>query len=545
MTGTHSAPADPRKRVRRIAILAASAAMVVAGVEGFANASPDQTPRAASPKPSASPGQQRVMELEAAQSDAGAEAKGLGLGAEEKLIVRDVIKAADGTVHTRYERTYGGLPVLGGDLVVHKKKGADRSVTKATDARISVASLDAAEPASAAKKQALSSFAGKDGSRAGAKSPRKVIWAGDGKSVLAWETVVTGTQKDGTPSAVHIITDAATGKRLASNETIHTGTGTGDYNGKVELNTTKNGSSYTLTDGARGGHKTNDAKNSESETEPGELFTDPDDTWGGDRQSAAVDAAYGHAKTWDFYKNTLKRNGIKNDGKAAFSRVHVGNNYENAYWNDECFCMSYGDGKDGKSPLTSLDVAGHELSHGVTSATAGLEYRGESGGLNEATSDIFGTAVEFSANNSKDRADYLIGELVDLRGDGKPLRYMDQPSKDGQSADYWSQDVGGMDVHLSSGVANHFFYLLSEGSGAKTINGVKYNSPTKNGSKVTGIGRDKAVQIWYKALTEQFTSTTDYAGARKGTVKAAGELYGADSQETKAVEAAWTAVDVK
>ncbi|WP_432093512.1 M4 family metallopeptidase [Streptomyces sp. bgisy100] len=519
--------------------------MVVAGVEGFASASPDDTPRDASPAPSASPARQRVMELKAAQSEAGAEAKGLGLGAKEKLIVRDVVKAADGTVHTRYERSYGGLPVLGGDLVVHEKKGAERGVTKATEARISVASLDAAEPASGARKQALATFNGEDGSRASAESPRKVIWAGDGKSVLAWETVVTGTRKDGTPSAVHVITDAATGKQLAANETIQTGTGTGDYNGKVELDTSKSGGSYTLTDSAHGGHKTNDAKNSESETAPGELFTDPDDTWGGGRQSAAVDAAYGHAKTWDFYKNTLKRNGIKNDGKAAFSRVHVGNNYDNAYWNDKCFCMSYGDGKDGKSPLTSLDVAAHELSHGVTSATAGLEYRGESGGLNEATSDIFGTAVEFSAKNSKDRADYLIGELVDIRGDGKPLRYMDQPSKDGRSQDYWDQQTDGLDPHLSSGVGNHFFYLLSEGSGAKTINGVKYNSPTKDGSKVTGIGRDKAVQIWYKALTEQFTSTTTYAEARKGTVKAAGELYGAGGTEVKAVEAAWTAVDVK
>jgi Zn-dependent metalloprotease len=184
------------------------------------------------------------------------------------------------------------------------------------------------------------------------------------------------------------------------------------------------------------------------------------------------------------------------------------------------------------------------MSHGVTSNTAGLNYSGESGGLNEATSDIFGTGVEFYAGNSSDVGDYLIGEKININGDGTPLRYMDKPSKDGGSADYWSSSVGNLDVHYSSGVANHFFYLLSEGSGAKTINGVSYNSPTYNGTAVTGIGRDKALQIWYKALTTYFTSTTNYKSARTGTLSAASALYGSTSAEYKAVAAAWTAVNV-
>ncbi len=543
MTGNHSASTSTRKRVRRIAVLAASAAMVVAGVEGFANASPDRS--AASPAPSASPAQQRVMALKAAQKDASGDARALGLGTKEKLIVRDVIKAADGTVHTRYERTYGGLPVLGGDLVTHEQKGEDTDVTKAASARISVPSLDAERSSASAERTAVAASKKLKNDDTRAESHRKVVWAAEGKPTLAWETVVTGTQPDGTPSMLRVVTDATTGKQLATEETIETGTGTGHYGGKVELGTTKKGGSYQLVDRAHGGHRTSDAENRYyKDLSPGKLFTDKDDKWGGGRQTAAVDVAYGHAKTWDFYKNTLKRNGIRNDGKAAFSRVHVDNNFANAYWNDGCFCMSYGDGESGK-PITQLDVVGHELSHGVTSATANLRYENESGGLNEATSDIFGTAVEFSARNSKDRADYMIGELVDLRGDGKPLRYMDQPSKDGRSQDYWDEQTGGLNPHLSSGVGNHFFFLLSEGSGAKTINGVKYNSPTKNGSKVTGIGRDKAVRIWYKALTEQFTTTTTYAEARKGTIKAAGELYGSGSKEAKTVAAAWTAVNVR
>ncbi|WP_374119069.1 M4 family metallopeptidase [Streptomyces odontomachi] len=184
------------------------------------------------------------------------------------------------------------------------------------------------------------------------------------------------------------------------------------------------------------------------------------------------------------------------------------------------------------------------MSHGVTSTTAGLNYSGESGGLNEATSDIFGTAVEFHADNPEDPGDYLIGEKIDIFGDGSPLRYMDKPSKDGASLDSWSSSAGSVDVHYSSGIANHFFYLLSEGSGKKTVNGVDYDSPTSNGSTVTGIGRDKAEQIWYKALTEYFTTTTKYASARTGTLSAAADLYGEGSAEYKAVDAAWAAVNV-
>ncbi len=121
---------------------------------------------------------------------------------------------------------------------------------------------------------------------------------------------------------------------------------------------------------------------------------------------------------------------------------------------------------------------------------------------------------------------------------------MDKPSKDGASRDYWSSNLGSVDVHYSSGPANHFFFLLSEGSGARTVNGVSYNSPTYDGSTVTGIGRAKALQIWYKALTTYFTSTTNYKAARTGTLSAASALYGAGSAEYKAVDAAWKAVNV-
>ncbi|MEU6381539.1 M4 family metallopeptidase [Streptomyces sp. NPDC046909] len=495
----------------------------------------------------------RTTLIKQQQAGAADTADEIGLGAQEKLVVKDVVKDADGTVHTRYERTYAGLPVLGGDLVVHESKaGVTKGVSKATNKTIKVASLTPKLTVAKAEKAALTAAKAAGSEKTAADGARKVIWAGSGTPVLAYETIVGGFQDDGTPNQLHVITDAATGKKLFEYQGIENATGTGKslYSGTVSLETTLSGSTYQLTDGTRGSHKTYNKSHGTSSS-AGTLFTDADNTWGTGAasssttdQTAAVDAAYGAAETWDFYKNTFGRSGIKNNGVAAYSRVHYGNAYVNAFWDDSCFCMTYGDGEGNVNPLTSLDVAGHEMSHGVTSNTAGLNYSGESGGLNEATSDIFGTGVEFYAANSNDVGDYLIGEKIDINGDGTPLRYMDQPSKDGGSANYWSSSVGNLDVHYSSGVANHFFYLLSEGSGSKTINGVSYNSPTYNGSTVTGIGRAKALQIWYKALTTYFTSTTKYAGARTGTLSAAAALYGSGSTEYNAVAAAWTAVNV-
>ncbi|MGY5010462.1 M4 family metallopeptidase [Streptomyces sp. 900105755] len=532
-----------------IATAVAAGALLTTGMTANASAV-DKKPLAAAPTLLSNSA--RTALIQKAEANVAETAHQIGLGAKEKLVVKDVVKDVDGTVHTRYERTYAGLPVLGGDLVVHTSKaGKTEGVTKATKTAIKVASLKPQISTAKAEKSALSVAKTLGSTKSAADGARKVIWAGSGTPVLAYETIVGGFQDDGTPNQLHVITDAATGKKLFEYQGIENATGTGKslYSGTVSLSTNLSGSTYQLYDTTRGGHKTYNLARGTSGT--GTLFTDADNTWGtgaasssSTDQTAAVDAAYGAAETWDFYKNTFGRSGIKNNGVAAYSRVHYSSNYVNAFWDDSCFCMTYGDGSSNTHPLTSLDVAGHEMSHGVTSNTAGLNYSGESGGLNEATSDIFGTGVEFYANNASDPGDYLIGEKLNINGDGTPLRYMDKPSKDGGSADYWSSSVKNLDVHYSSGVANHFFYLLSEGSGSKTVNGVSYNSPTYNGSTVTGIGRDKALQIWYKALTTYFTSTTNYKSARTGTLSAAAALYGSGSTEYNAVAAAWTAVNV-
>ncbi|MFJ5991486.1 M4 family metallopeptidase [Lentzea sp. NPDC092896] len=504
-----------RKTLGITTALVAGAALAATGTLG-ANAAPQ--PRSLT--------QQEA--LHAAAEQAGTISSALGLSGGEQLVPRDVVRDADGTHHLRFDRTLNGLKVIGGDLVVAQKSGQVTGVTKASEAAL--AGLDTSAPATAAAGGTL------------------VVFALDHTPVLAWETVTHSVKQDQTPSELHTFTDAKTGQTLLTYDGVHHAEGTGQstYTGTVALNTAQSGSTFQLKDPARGNQAVNNLNNG---TGTGTLFTDADNKWGNgtytDKATAGVDAAFGAAKTWDYYKNVHGRSGIKNNGQGALSKVHYGNNYSNAFWSDSCFCMTYGDGAQNRNPLTSIDVAAHEMSHGVTASTAGLVYSGESGGLNEATSDIFGSTTEFYAANTTDVGDYLIGEKINIRGDGKPLRYMDKPSKDGKSLDYWSSTAGNVDVHYSSGIANHFFYLLSEGSGQKTINGVAYDSPTTDGQSVTGIGRDKAEKIWYRALTTKFTSSTKYAAARTGTLAATADLYGASSPEYAAVNRAWAAVNVK
>ncbi|KIZ14039.1 M4 family metallopeptidase [Streptomyces natalensis] len=544
----------PHGRAVATGALVAVTAMLGVGIQAGTGtaAAPRHGTTHAVPRPGALPAKlspsQRAELIRQAGATTARTAKLLKLGGKEQLIVKDVSKDVDGTVHTRYARTYDGLPVLGGDLVVHQSRnGALKGVTKAVRSQIRVASTTATvHPAAAAAKAVKAAQALGSKKTAAAKAPRKVVWVADGKPVLAYETVVGGLQDDGTPNQLHVITDATTGARIFQYQGIENGVGNSEYSGKVTIGTSGSAPNFSMTDPTRGNHKTYDLKHGSSGT--GSLFTDADDTWGDgtthNAQTAGVDAAYGAQETWDYYKNVHGRSGIKGDGVGAYSRVHYGDSYVNAFWDDSCFCMTYGDGSGNNDPLTSLDVAGHEMSHGVTAATAALEYSGESGGLNEATSDIFGTSVEFYANNPADPGDYLIGEKININGDGTPLRYMDKPSKDGSSADYWSSNVGDKDVHYSSGVANHFFYLLSEGSGAKDINGVHYDSPTYDGLPVPGIGRANAEKVWFKALTQYMNANTDYAGARTATLQAAADLFGQGSASYNTVANTWAAVNV-
>ncbi|PZF86800.1 M4 family metallopeptidase [Micromonospora deserti] len=469
-----------------------------------------------------------------------------GTGAESYQVHSTKVDQ-NGAAHTRYTRTYRGLRVYGGDFVIHtapngsytgSSVGLAAPLTLATKAKVSAAT---------AAKAARTEFSGKLTS---VGTPELFVDASTGRGRLAWETVVTGWQPDGqTPSRFHVIVDATTGKLVGSYDEIEAiaGTGSSVYSGTVGIDTTLAGSTYQLIDPSHGNGSTCDMNRGTSTCT---TFTNADNSWGDTdtSQRAAVDAHFGAAKTYDYFKLVHGRNGIFGDGRGVPSRVRYGNNYANAFWDGSR--MTYGDGAGNARPVVSLDVAAHEMTHGITDnvVPGSLTYAGESGGLNEATSDIFGTAVEFYANTSADPGDYQIGEKININGDGTPLRYMYDPALDGVSDRCWSTATRNKDVHHSSGVANHFFFNLAEGTGV-----TPYGTSPVCGSAapVTGIGRAKAEKIWWRALDVYFTSNTAYVNtsnpantARAYTLRAATDLYGSCSVEYRTVQAAWTAVNV-
>jgi Zn-dependent metalloprotease len=466
--------------------------------------------------------------------------------ADDRFQAREVIVDADGTEHVRFERSYAGLPVLGGDFVLHSRNGLlqGASLTQRAPLQLSPRpGISAADAIVAAGVAFGRDFEGKPESSL-------VVYARSAQPRLAYQVRLQAGEED--LSFIVAADDGRVLDRWSNRETAAaTGTGKTLYSGNVAIGTNSIAGGFEMRDPSRGGGYTINAGSGRTS---GQIFKDADNSWGNntatDLASAASDAQFGVATTWDYYKLVHGRNGIANDGKGASNRVHYGRKYGNAFWSDSCFCMTYGDG-DGVTigPLVALDITGHEMSHGVTSRSANLAYSGEPGGLNEATSDIFGSMVEFRANNSVDTPDYLIGEelfIANVPGSANQaaIRYMFDPSKDGLSPNCWSAAVGGLDVHYSSGPANRFFYLLAEGSGARTYSGVNHKAPTCNGSTLAGIGRAKAEKVWYRALTVYMTSNTDYAGARVATLSAASDLYGPSSAERAAVAASWSAVNV-
>ncbi len=518
------------------------------------------TAHAASNAGSANAASERAIER--ATSTIQLNARAVHASANDSFVARDVIIDNNGSEHVRMNRTYRGLPVVGGDFVLHTNSvGRLASVSQTLKQEIDLDTRAGLNKSDAILNAGVDFGANFDG----VSDAKLVVFANDMSPKLAYEVVFNGVRADQTPTEMHYFVDANSGAILAKWDGIQTkgkpgggggatcdtsasGTGRTLFSGNVPINTTGcTDGTFQMKDLTRGGGYTTDMNQRQSGS--GSIFTDADNSWGNnstsDGVSAGADAHFGVAETWDYFQNVHARNGIANDGIGALSRVHYGRNYVNAFWSDSCFCMTFGDGNGSTyAPLVALDIAGHEMSHGVTSRTANLNYSGESGGLNEATSDIFGTMVEFMSNNAYDQPDYLIGEEIYINnpGNANALRYMYNPSLDNASPNCYSSSLGNLDVHYSSGVANHFFYLLAEGTGAKTFSNGTITSPTCNGSSLTGIGRSKAEKIWYRALTVYMTSNTNYSGARTATINAANDLYGSATAST--VAATWSAVSV-
>lgn len=341
------------------------------------------------------------------------------------------------------------------------------------------------------------------------------------------------------------------------------GGGHSQYNGLVPLNTTMSGNTFKMIDPSRGTGGVFGAiavTNANHTSSPGEVFSNASNVWGDGKQytggsttdangeTAAVNAMWGLMNTYDMLKNTIGWQSLDGHNTSTYIAAHVNTAYDNAYYSDTCQCMFIGDGSFFNS-LGAIDVIGHEMGHGVTASTSNLLYAGESGGLNESSSDISGEMVESYARAGGTGAlipntgnDWAIG--TEISKIAMPLRYMYKPSKDGNSPDAWSLGLRSLDVHYSSGPNNRMFYFLSQGSNAGKSSDFASKYLTRTPLAMTGIGSDKAYRIWFKSLTTKFTSSTNYADARAKMIQSAQELYGVGSKEDKAVQRAYAAINV-
>lgn len=365
-----------------------------------------------------------------------------------------------------------------------------------------------------------------------------VVYADGDKANFAFK--VNLNFLDPEPGNYYYFIAVTTGEILNKYNTLHevtgsnaVGSGTGVLNNAVSpLNTTLASGSYYLQDNTRGnGIFTYNANNRTSL--PGTLVNNTTNAFTATTNKAAVDAHYYAGKTYDYYKSTFDRNSYNGSGAIIKSTVHYSRNYNNAFWNGSQ--MVYGDG-DGTTfiPLSGgLDVVAHELTHAVTSTESNLIYQNESGALNEAISDIFGTVVEFKYQAAK--ADYLIGEdIYTPNTSGDALRSMANPALNGDPDYYGNRYTGTGDnggVHTNSGIINKAAYLIAAGG-------------THHNVSVTGIGVDKLGAIFYRANTVYLTSSSTFSQARAALVQSASDLYGSTSAATTTVKNAFTAVGV-
>ncbi|SMB94302.1 peptidase M4 thermolysin [Hymenobacter roseosalivarius DSM 11622] len=367
-----------------------------------------------------------------------------------------------------------------------------------------------------------------------------------GQPTLAWKFNIYSQQP---VSRAYIYVDAQTGDIVAKDAIIKhaaaTGTFATRYSGTKTSATESINGSFRLRELTRGsGIETYNCNKGNSYTTAVD-FTDADNSWteyaNANFDNAALDAHYGAQSTYDYFKNVHARNSYNNAGAKIKSYVHFddtpgdGKGYENAYWNGSV--MTYGDGYTRFDPLTSLDVAAHEIGHAVCSSTANLTYSYESGALNEGFSDIWGAAVEYYKDPNK--ATWLIGEDIDKVRPS--LRSMSNPNAESQpdtyKGTYWyatSGDNGG--VHTNSGVLNHWFYRLAVGGSGTNDIGSSFS--------VTGIGIDAAAKIAYRTESVYLTASSNYAAARTYSIQSATDLYGAGSAQVIATTNAWYAVGV-
>lgn len=459
-----------------------------------------------------------------------------------------------GFTHYRLQQYYQGVPVDGCVYSMHEKGG---KVTHLSGSYHTVGSLTTLPRISSA--QALSSAMNYVGARKyawqepgeGFPEPKGVlvIWTDPeikAQPRLAYKLEIYAIDP---LSSAFIFVDAQTSQVLAQHARIHDAdvpaTGTSLYDGNVAFTADFTGSLYRLRQASSGsGIQTYSLNGSTSNYAGATDITSSTSNFTGD--PTAVQAHYGAEKTHAYYIQNHGRNSYNGAGGLIRSYVRYGNNVVNAFWDGTNNRMSYGNGNGTTyGPVISLDITGHEITHGVTQYSANLVYQREPGALNESFSDIFGEMVEYFGKGSND---WLMGTEIGI-GQSGAFRSMANPNLYGDPDTYggtnWynpncsnpnpnTNDYCG--VHINSGVQNKWFYILVTGESGTNDIGNAYN--------VTGIGRTKASNIAYRNLTVYLSSSSTFAAARTGAIQAAIDLYGAGSPEVIATTNAWYAVGV-
>ncbi|MCY1020272.1 M4 family metallopeptidase [Pyxidicoccus sp. MSG2] len=408
-----------------------------------------------------------------------------------------------GDSHFRYAVRHNDIPVFGGEFRLHVRAG--QVIAANTNVRSDLKAD--AKPAIAAE-EALSSAASDRETVAGAvTSPEtELVYFRDGDELrLMYKLVQTGEKADGTPVRDILLVDAKSG----------------DVQLRIpQIKEALNRRLHNLNHGT---------------SLPGPVARTEGQAPVAD---AVVNTNYDHLGTvYNCYQTLFGRDSLNNAGGMLISSVHYSNNYVNAFWDGTQMVYGDGDGVNASNLANSLDVTAHELTHAVTEYESDLIYSGESGGLNESMSDIFGAVCEWYGDGSGPVSPrhWLVGDDVwtpSIPNDA--LRYMNDPVLDGDSLDYYPNYGSGVDVHYSSGISNLAFYLLSQGG---------THPRGKTTQVVAGIGIEKAGQIFYRANRDLLLPSSNFEAAKTATEQAAAQL-GYDAATIASVSNAWKAVGV-
>lgn len=395
---------------------------------------------------------------------AASAATALGLGPSDLQAARSQTYA-NGKVVTRHQQFHQGVPVWGEGVVEQRDNNAGTSRFSGTMLTNIQQDLPTVQPSLTAAGALAQAKGAVNAVLTENEQTKLYVRLNNGKAQLFY--LVSFVREDTkTPSRPHFMIDATTGAILERWEGLAhrdaTGPGGNTKTGRYEYGT--NYSALQVTDSCQmndGNVITVNLNGGTSASNTPYQFTCPRNEFKqiNGAYSPLNDAHFFGGVIFSMYRDWFNLRPLTG---TLYMRVHYGSSYENAFWDGTG--MSFGDGGSRFFPLVSLDVSAHEVSHGFTEQNSGLVYSAQSGGMNEAFSDMAGEAAEYYRNGGSN--DWLVGAQI-FKSSGA-LRYFDDPTKDGASIGHASNYRSGMDVHYSSGVYNRAFYLLATTPGWNT-----------------------------------------------------------------------------